>query len=607
MTTGEIPLETLPTGQPATRAFWLAGRGADLALLIATPVLLIPVFTLAQRWWSDAAIVIAVTLFGANAHHLPGLMRAYGDPQFRHQYRWRLTIAPLAIASVSLGFFHLELNGLLFVAFVWGIWHALAQVYGLGRMYDARASLISPRTAHLDKALCIGWFFGGFLFSPHRMSIVLTELYQTGLPALAPEALSGFRMLWMLGTAGITAAWVWNQSRLWRAGLGNSIKLVLFASSIAFWWYSNIPIESAIVGVVLFEAFHDIQYLTTVWLYNERVVQKNQRLGAFSRVLFRPGLIGIALYIGFCWLYGSAGVIGKSILGDGATTSIAALVLTSLLLHFYYDSFLWNVREQSVRDDFDLQSGAPDPAPIGPTRGFSLRLPGLAWAWFVIPLVVLLGVQLSMPGGLASEWRAKLAYTLPNNEKALLGLGASLFEEGRDDEAVALIERAAALDPTSVEALRRLVEAYARGNRRGDADLAFERLEDLEGVDARSLVSLGVLHHDSDPARAQRDYLRSLELDPANIEARVNLASLMAQRGELEPARIQLLAAREIEPRHPAIAYNLGAIEAQLGNYDAAVRAFADALALQPDHPDARRALQQAQRRTRGLRGATPQ
>ena len=84
------------------------------------------------------------------------------------------------------------------------------------------------------------------------MSLALSELYACGIPAIPPIAIEWVRWGWMAGTIGITVAWGANQWRLDRAGQGNRVKPLLFASSFAFWWYANLPIESAIVGVVLF-------------------------------------------------------------------------------------------------------------------------------------------------------------------------------------------------------------------------------------------------------------------------------------------------------------------------------------------------------------------
>ena len=75
-------------------------------------------------------------------------------------------------------------------------------------------------------------------------------------------------------------------------------KLMLMATSIAFWWYSNVAVSNMLVGIALFEIFHDVQYLTIVWIFNLNRADRNPSVGRFTRFLFRRswGLAG--LYVG---------------------------------------------------------------------------------------------------------------------------------------------------------------------------------------------------------------------------------------------------------------------------------------------------------------------
>jgi len=61
---------------------WILDRWRDLVLFVGTPVLLIPLFTAAQARWSAQDIFLFVGAFGATGHHLPGMIRAYGDRAF---------------------------------------------------------------------------------------------------------------------------------------------------------------------------------------------------------------------------------------------------------------------------------------------------------------------------------------------------------------------------------------------------------------------------------------------------------------------------------------------------------------------------------------------
>ena len=120
------------------------------------------------------------------------------------------------------------------------------------------------------------------------------------------------------------------------------------ATSIAFWWYSNVVVSNMLVGIALFEIFHDVQYLTIVWIFNLNRVDRNPSVGRFTRFLFRRswGLAG--LYVGLVAAYGSLNLVPPGLSSQTLSRSLTGLLTASALLHFYYDGFIWKVREPSV-------------------------------------------------------------------------------------------------------------------------------------------------------------------------------------------------------------------------------------------------------------------
>src|SRR6266480_1651118 len=110
MATRAIPAGSLPTlksggreqsASPASKSsLWILDRWRDLLLFVGTPLLLIPIFTAAQSRWSAQDIFLFVGAFGAMGHHLPGMIRAYGDRALFRRFRIRFVVAPLAILAV---------------------------------------------------------------------------------------------------------------------------------------------------------------------------------------------------------------------------------------------------------------------------------------------------------------------------------------------------------------------------------------------------------------------------------------------------------------------------------------------------------------------------
>src|SRR5438445_12691183 len=93
---------------------------------------------------------------------------------------------------------------------------------------------------------------------------------------------------------------------MWVAGTRqNPVKLALFVTSVAFWWYCNNGVTNILAGIALFEVYHDVQYLSLVWIYNRSRWEKDSSIGGFIRFAFRRIGSLIGPYIGLICSYGS--------------------------------------------------------------------------------------------------------------------------------------------------------------------------------------------------------------------------------------------------------------------------------------------------------------
>src|SRR5216117_3864834 len=353
-------LQTVPSGA-ATAArpkLWILSSWRDLILYVGTPLLLIPAFALAQAKWSPQDIYLFVAAFGAMGHHLPGMIRAYGDRALFQRFRWRFICAPIFLVVVSAAFSIWDLKGIVLAAFVWGVWHGMMQTYGFCRIYDAKVGSSGELTPRLDFALCGIWFATAVLLSPQRMTDTLESYYAAGGPFIPPALLraaqQGLLALALIISAVFLANFIW----MWSSGKRPSpVKLVLLVTSISFWWYSNNIVASVLVGIALFEVFHDVQYLSLVWIYNRKRVEADNSIGGFMRFVFRRSGSLIGIYVGLIFAYGALGYF-KSIVGTESIKRILTGVVTaSALLHFYYDGFIWKVREKSTRQSLGISGG----------------------------------------------------------------------------------------------------------------------------------------------------------------------------------------------------------------------------------------------------------
>src|SRR5437764_8796373 len=425
----------VPTIVPK-RNVWILDSWRDLILYVGTPLLIIPLFTLAQARWSAQEIYLFVAAFGAMGHHLPGMIRAYGDRALFERFRWRFIIAPIFLLAVCVGFYFWDIKTIpvVMIVFIWGIWHGMMQTYGFGRIYDAKIGSFAAPTRRLDFAMCGVWFAAGVILSPARMTDTLEGFYGCGLPFITPGGIHALQQTLLFAAVAVSILWLANYVRMWVAGTRqNPVKLALFVTSVAFWWCCNNGVANILAGIALFEVFHDVQYLSLVWIYNRNRVEKDQNIGGFMRFVFRRSGSLVGLYLGLIFAYGSLAYFNSQLQIDTIKRVLTGVVSASALLHFYYDGFIWKVRESSTRQSLGLTGGTAEILPRGIFHGWLLH--GAKWAAaFVLPLTALWlwQVHSSIPLVQRSDW---IVRDLPVGARQHYEYANSLAQDGQIDAA----------------------------------------------------------------------------------------------------------------------------------------------------------------------------
>ena len=135
----------------------------------------------------------------------------------------------------------------------------------------------------------------------------------------------------------------------------------------------------------------------------------------------------------------------------------------------------------------------------------------------------------------------------PNWSWPYVGLGNLLggFSLGRTDEAVAVLRKAAEIDPH------------------------WSRPHDSLAIILRMAGRLD---------EAESEALRALELDPENIATNTNYANLLVVLGRFEEAERYYHRAMAIDPKHPKPYYNLACVYSLQGDADRAVEYLARAI-----------------------------
>lgn len=567
-------------------AAWIANPWIDLAFMILTPALVIPLIAVARTRFTAEEIALYVTAFGATGHHLPGLLRAYGDRELFERYRIRFLVAPVLLISACVAFSYWNLQGLLLIGVTWGVWHSLMQVYGFLRIYDGKVRSIDPITARLDFLVCFGWFLWGFLNSSGRQAHWMDSYLRSGGIPLAFEPLRRISDIWGACTIAVTIAFLGNLVWRWQRGAGASpLKLLSLVISIAFWWYAMVLIDNPLLSAALFEIFHDVQYLTIVWIFNRGRAAKSEHAGSFTRFLFRRSGAMVGLYLALVFGYGIVGLSPDLTNLTAIKPALYGLLLASGLLHFYYDGFIWKLRDSAARTALDLRGDAA-------AASWTPRLPSWAshsakWLLVVVPAALLAVAQLHSQTSRLEQLRWLVA-SVPNSWNAHHLLASEFLRLGNVDEAIPELQRAIELSPRQARVHLDLGQACQLEGDSGRAINHYARAVELEpGLDAAARALCELLASEQRNHEAETQLRRLLTRLPNDAELHHALGSVLAARGKTSEAAERFRYALELRPSSSTTHNNLGLMLLRQGKADDAARSFEEALRLDPEYAEA--------------------
>jgi tetratricopeptide (TPR) repeat protein len=266
----------------------------------------------------------------------------------------------------------------------------------------------------------------------------------------------------------------------------------MLSSGIGFWWFSFVYLEFSGLSVTLFEIAHDVQYMAITWLYNCRRVTSNSDVDGFMRFVFRRGMV--FLYLGLIVAYGAIGIV-PSLVQDGTVFAFFnAFILISTILHYYYDGFIWKVREKSTQAGLGVGEET--------VSSRAVQVGGLAHLLKWSPLILFIGwlfatdltdsslspeakgalrrsyeqqlsVSTVLPKGedeqswLYEEFdqAQKIAAAVPGDGNAQMRAAIMLANFGRKDEATELLEKLLTRRPSLADGHQMLGEIHlSRGN-----------------------------------------------------------------------------------------------------------------------------------------------
>lgn len=516
MSTTLTAAESTRAAAPAAAPGWIIAPAWDLLFFVLTPALIVPAVLGLQRVFSPQQIWLVVISFLSMGHHLPGFLRAYGDRELRGRFFWRLLLAPPLVFTAAWWFERQHLHGLRVLVLLWAIWHGLMQTYGFLRIYDVKRGIKDAWGARLDFAACVAVFALGTVFSQARMYGLVDAFFQSGGPVFDARLIVGLQ--WTVGVAAVVilnAYVVHLTQRLMRKEAVSLNKQLLVLSTAGIWWFTG-AINDTLIGVAMFEIYHAVQYLAIVWVFHRRSIDRVAAgPGAMAAFFRRRGLL-IGAYLGLIAAFGCVRFFSTSITEQSLAQVFAALLVTSTVMHYYFDGFIWKVREKSNQEQLAGAAIAAHPNAGRPDRAG--WLPALVhvgkWALFILPAAALYGAERRGVEAKFQSARA-LAQVAPSLSTAQLQLANAASDAGDLVLAVDAAERATVLDPRSADAQGTL----------GNARLRMGQFQ--EAVQA---------------------YSQAIALDPANADHRLNLAGALADAGQWTEADADYQAALKLSP-----------------------------------------------------------
>ena len=349
---------------------------SDLVWFLGLPFVAIAAAFAAQTWMT-AVVLGAVTLWVTFPHHFATWLRTFGFTEDWRRFRDQLIIGPLVILGVVfLCIWKQQLMTLAALTALWDHQHSLMQQHGFARIYDFKARTGAPSTGRWDLAL--NWVLYGNLLvtAPLYTQFWVREAYRFDWQVALQTVRWVHQASWV-ATGLFLGAYAVHVARHLAAGHAvNPFKYAFIGASYFLWYFCSWQTTSLLVLGVAHRLMHGLQYIVMVyWYLRRKADHQRSEMNPLLYQMVRPG--HVLVFIGMCAVYIVAYQLlaGRSFeyLGFGVVNfmtpyravpehglgpmsyqqawELFVLVVTSSvgLIHYYFDSFIWKVRDTKVQ------------------------------------------------------------------------------------------------------------------------------------------------------------------------------------------------------------------------------------------------------------------
>jgi hypothetical protein len=337
-----------PTLVPERQQGWLYKASWDLPLLILSAILVPLPFLVAwaaqiSGWMNPDKVIdlinITVAALIGGPHLFSTITYTFLDGRFRkHHPRYALLAFLLPVVVIYLGVNYYTL--LITFFFSWASLHVLHQIIYLSDCYRARNGASDPRWSRMVD-----------------YGLILTGLYPTGLYKLSmrefrvggvvPPYPDWLRSLHLPAVAGAVfgiflVLWIGKTSLEFRQGRASLPKTLLIGITtvVSFCLPLGQNLDVLFQG---YNTWHSFQYLFLLWLVNRLRLERGEIDNRLVRSLVRRNSM-VPYYLCFLAATGVLvllTVLVRSVTSLAADQSYFIVVLSVLLMHYYFDHFLF--------------------------------------------------------------------------------------------------------------------------------------------------------------------------------------------------------------------------------------------------------------------------
>jgi hypothetical protein len=322
-------------------AAWIHSPAFDFLLLIAAPLVTIPIFAGIYLRIPFLAIGCAFAL--AFSHYMSTMaFYFWKDNREYYRSRWLAFFAgPLILAVIYgllIGFQVPYIVQVVLLA--WNTWHVSRQNCGILSIYRSRAGVanVVQKTAANNAIVSVSCFLAVWNIESHREVMGFFGWFSTELPWIIKVVLGAIAAFYM---TQLIIALVRRKEPL---GLAEGLFLI---AGLGF-FYPYLFIRDSNIATLAMLLPHYIQYLALVWLLHRRKFgSANEGAPVILRqissrlVALIPALMIVGFPVYYIWGY---------MVSVGQEWWFGAVYVLIAFEHYYLDGLIWSFRRKHVRE-----------------------------------------------------------------------------------------------------------------------------------------------------------------------------------------------------------------------------------------------------------------